>query len=187
MVTEVRQTTASQTRMELKLDDLENRSRRNNLRLVGLPEAVKLEDLQYLFEVELAKSLGLDHKCRVERAHRIGPERSLTTGPDRVSHPPRQVIMRFLDFNDKAKLLRAYRKCGAQLQLLDTKILLFEEYSAEVAKKRRAIGKICSHLFNRKIRFRLQYPATLIVFQGLGPPRAYTSVEEADISPEHKG
>lgn len=61
--------------------------------------------------------------------------------------------MRFLEFNDKSDIPRAYRKRDTRLLLCNSKILLFEDYSAEVAKKRRAFSGICSQLFNRKICF----------------------------------
>lgn len=181
LLEEVNLNAAAHTRLELKVDDLENRSRRNNLRLVGLPELVSPSDLQYICEVEIPKALGLDHRCRVERAHRIGPDRRIqSTDTDREQRPPRQVIMRFLDFNDKSEILRVFRKRDTRLLLRNVKVLLFEDYSAEVAKKRRTFSEICSQLFRKKIRFRLQYPTTLLVFWGTGPPQSYVSTEDAE-------
>lgn len=55
-----------------KLEDLENRSRRNNLRIIGVPETVKLNDLLKLCEKTLPRALGMTGKMMVEWAHRIG-------------------------------------------------------------------------------------------------------------------
>lgn len=82
-----------------KMEDLENRSQRNNLRLVSLPEIITARDLHPLCETEL---LGRNHHCRVERAHRLGQATSHNVSPsNRKKRPPRQVIMHFLDYNDK--------------------------------------------------------------------------------------
>lgn len=55
-----------------KLDDLENRSRRSNLRIIGIPETVKQDELIHICEEVLPTALGLRNKMTVERAHRIG-------------------------------------------------------------------------------------------------------------------
>lgn len=71
--------------LQEKLDDLENRSRRNNLWIVGLPEQYKDGDLYKLCTTVIPKSLGLTNAYTVEWAHRLGgfiPKRKT----------PRQVI-----------------------------------------------------------------------------------------------
>lgn len=87
------------------LQELENRSHRNDLRAVDLPESVKYSNLQALCEADLPQALGLNHKCRIERVHRIGPDPERAKSGSRSNNPrSRQVIMKFLDFNDKAGL-----------------------------------------------------------------------------------
>lgn len=54
-----------------KIDDLENRSRRNNLRIAGLPESYKEADLQYLGAEAVPHTLGIKHMCVIERAHTL--------------------------------------------------------------------------------------------------------------------
>lgn len=58
--------------MAEKLDDLENRSRSKNLRILGLPESVKPADVYKLCKDDIPKALGIDKECLVERAHRLG-------------------------------------------------------------------------------------------------------------------
>lgn len=60
-------------RISEKLKDLENRSRQNNLRLIGLPESVPANELQVICEVDLPATLNVNGRCRVERAQHIGP------------------------------------------------------------------------------------------------------------------
>lgn len=91
-----------------KLDDLGNRSRRNNLRIVGLPETHKPQDLLHLCAIDIPKVLGIKKQCEVEWAHRLGNPQT-----DRKS--PRQVIVKYLNYMNKAILLQKFR---AQRQLL---------------------------------------------------------------------
>lgn len=57
-----------------RLEDLENCSHCNNLRMVGLPKSIKHSDLHNICEADLPQALGLTHKCRIDRAHRIDPD-----------------------------------------------------------------------------------------------------------------
>ena len=72
------QNTAMKTTVEelvLKVDDLENRSRRSNLRLVGMPERKEGIDVCALLEKWIPDVLGASHfpgPLLIERAHRIG-------------------------------------------------------------------------------------------------------------------
>lgn len=74
-----------------KLEDLENRSRRNNLRLVGLPETVVMKDLQALCEKDLSQALVTTVKSseHIElaskpcTAHR--PRMATESRPDKLS------------------------------------------------------------------------------------------------------
>lgn len=86
--------------MQEKLDDLEKRSRRNNLRIVGLPEQYKAGELYKI--CTLPQALGLATKCTVERAHRLGG-----FIPD--SKTPWQVIVRYLNYADKNSILQKFR------------------------------------------------------------------------------
>ncbi|XP_075183367.1 uncharacterized protein LOC142255805 [Anomaloglossus baeobatrachus] len=61
---------AETKRLADKVEDLENRSRRSNLRMVGRYEAVPIAELQRLCERDLPAALGINKDCRVERAHR---------------------------------------------------------------------------------------------------------------------
>lgn len=42
-----------------KIEDLENRSCRNNLRVIGLPEKYKLQQLLEICQMEILKALGI--------------------------------------------------------------------------------------------------------------------------------
>lgn len=55
--------------LEDRLEDLKNRSCRNNLRLEGLSESVTMKGLHNICESELLHALGLGWSCRVKLAH----------------------------------------------------------------------------------------------------------------------
>lgn len=81
-----------------KIDDLENRSRRSNLRLVGLPESYLPNTLIQLCQERIPALLGLTDPCWVERAHRVGPQQTDQT-------KPRQVIIKYLKYQEKQDIL----------------------------------------------------------------------------------
>ncbi|XP_013856079.1 cingulin-like protein 1 [Austrofundulus limnaeus] len=89
---------AEQTqRMQEKLTDLEGRSRRNNIRIFGLPEDVEgrstVAFLEQLFKKELELPEGVD--LQIQRAHRaLNPKPSPNAAP-------RSVIVNFLQFETK--------------------------------------------------------------------------------------
>lgn len=153
-----------------KVDDLENRSRRNNLRFVGVPESIKSVDLQTFCSHTIPQALGLSHPCKVERAHRLGPPRD--------DSKPRPVIARYLDYSEKHRLLQNYRSQKG-LVADGHKILLFADYSAELSKLRKAFAEPCRMLAQQQIKFSLAYPATLRISAPDGKQIQFTSPSRA--------
>ncbi|KAJ1197124.1 hypothetical protein NDU88_000986 [Pleurodeles waltl] len=60
-----------------KLTDLEDRSRRDNIRFLGFPEAIEGEDMHSFLREALPKFMGItfDPPLEFQRAHRLSPER----------------------------------------------------------------------------------------------------------------
>ncbi|KAE8296855.1 hypothetical protein D5F01_LYC05624 [Larimichthys crocea] len=90
------------TEMRGKIVDLESRSRRNNIRIYGVPEEKEggsvIEFVNELFKRHLALPEGLE--LRVQRAHR-----ALIPKPAAASSP-RSIIVNFLEFHVKELVLR---------------------------------------------------------------------------------
>ncbi|KAK1903568.1 LINE-1 retrotransposable element ORF1 protein [Dissostichus eleginoides] len=85
--------------LEMKVEDQENRGRRNNLRLIGLPENAEGQDVCAFLEQWLPRALGTDTFSTlpvIERAHRIG---RLIAGQD---PKPREIISRPLSGDSPA-------------------------------------------------------------------------------------
>ncbi|XP_069615778.1 uncharacterized protein, partial [Ranitomeya imitator] len=140
-----------------KVDDLENRSRRSNLRFVGIPESIKGEDLITLLTKDLPKALDLSFPQNpplIERAHRLGDQI-----PD-DKRRPRPAIAKFLYYTAKEAILKAYRQ-RRSLIIRDFRVLIFQDFSPTVTARRKLFTPICSQLVEKNIRFQLLFPAKL--------------------------
>ncbi|KAL7837389.1 hypothetical protein SRHO_G00271000 [Serrasalmus rhombeus] len=128
------------TSLAEKLDELENRSRRCNLRIIGIPEGLESND-PVGFTTELLKELfgpGLfQSQPIIERAHRLG--RSPAAG-GAASGRPRAMIAFFHSFQDKE---RALRKSRDELYK-GHKLRFFPDYISGIAVSED--GKVTWHL-----------------------------------------
>ncbi|RXN38810.1 restin-like protein [Labeo rohita] len=145
------------TFLSRKLDDLENRSRRSNLRVVNLPEKVENPDAVAFLEKWLCETLGrsiFPTPHIIERAHRL-PGRQNT-------NRPRVMIMKFLNFQDVVRVMRAARQKG-RVMYGDQEIKFFPDLSAEVLRQRRRFDDIKQCLRSLNLRYGIVYPAKLRV------------------------
>ena len=112
--------------LEDKVDDLENRSRRNNLCFEGISESAgenwqqtenKLKELISTYMPEVRDDVV------IERAHGVGKTR-----PSEAK--PRKIVARFFNYKDRETILKAKKN------LHGTNIFINEDYSDRVMKKR---------------------------------------------------
>ncbi|KAJ1219017.1 hypothetical protein NDU88_006588 [Pleurodeles waltl] len=91
-----------------KLTDMEDRSRRDYIRVLGIPENKEGSDMQAFLTSTLPKMISLDFDPPLEfqRAHRIGPKRS-----DNSSRP-RPIIACLLRHNQTRQILQVARNHG---------------------------------------------------------------------------
>lgn len=111
-----------------KVDDLENRSRRNNLILHGLDEVKGETGEELLTRVKdkvFQEKLQLTAET-IERCHRLGKKQENKSRP---------VIMRFMDYREKESVLMTAHK------LKDTPFSLSEDFSFRVREIRRKLWK----------------------------------------------
>lgn len=156
-----------------KMDDLENRARRNNLRIIGLPETYKPSALTAICSELIPKALGINRSCIVERAHRLG-------APYKEGSRARPIIVKFLNYSDKAHILQQFRESRA-LVIEGHKLLLFADYSIELSKKRKSFQKMCTMLHEKRVKFTLAYPATLKIQLENGNQHVFQDPSEAEI------
>lgn len=148
-----------------KVDDMENRNRRNNLRLVGLPEREEGADAGAFLEDFIPKILEMDSSTTlvIERAHRVGPQRNMELRNTRRITPPRTLIIKFLNFKQKEQVLRMARSKGV-ITYKEHTLRFHPDVSAEVHRKQRAYDGVRQKLRERGIgKHRILYPARLLL------------------------
>ncbi|KAE8278203.1 hypothetical protein D5F01_LYC23720 [Larimichthys crocea] len=91
-----------------KIQEQEDRGRRSNLRLIGLPEKTEGSDMCSFLENWLPKVFGDDLASTpvIERAHRVG---QLNSGR---SSAPRPIVMKFLNYREQPG---SRRKCDTEI------------------------------------------------------------------------
>lgn len=142
----------------IKVDDLENRSRRCNIRITGLPEGAEANQPTSFIETCLGEILGPDafpHPLTVDRAHRLAVQR-------RQDGAPRPFIACIHRFQMKQRIMQLAREKGP-LSYRGSEIHIYPDYSAEVARKRAAFAPIKTRLRAAGYQFSLRFPAKLRV------------------------
>lgn len=154
----------------LKLEDFENRSRRGNLRLRGLPESI--DDLTStataLFQ-ELVPALPIE-RLEFDRIHRA-------LGPKKPDGPPRDIIIKFTFYRTKETLLRAARD-KRDLCFQGHPYQLFSDLAPSTIQKRRLMKPYTSTLLNRQIKYQWGFPFKL-TFTHKGRNHTVHNPEEA--------
>lgn len=136
-------------------DDLQNRLRRNNLRVYQIPEGSEKEDMIGFVKRLITTVLNFPHEdIHIERAHRALGVRPPDTGP------PRSIIIRFMDYTVKEAVLR---HAWAQKQVIfqGKNIYFDQDYSPEVQRKRARIRGVIKQLKEKGVQARCRYPAQL--------------------------
>lgn len=172
-----------------RAEDLENRGRRKNIRIVGLPEGAEGDDPTRFFETWLPGMLNIDTKAgrlKLERAHR-----SLAPAPP-ATQRPRSVLVRFHNFQDKQRVMNASWEMGKRNQPLkhgNATVMIFQDFSAAVLRKRKRFDDVKKRLKSIGADYRQVYPASLKVthrgstkvFQD--PASVERFIESLDVAP----
>ena len=109
-----------------KLVEMEDRSRRNNLRFDGLVDNSKetWEECERKVQEVISNHLEIEHDVEIERCHRMGK---------RKGNRPCTIVCNFLRFKDKQKILQNAKK------LKDTGIYAYEDFSNETMEVRKSL------------------------------------------------
>lgn len=127
--------------LALKIDSLDNQSRRNNLIIDGLTQDNTFEswpDSDKKVREFFKDKLKIDPKSiEIERAHRIGNSKQQTT-------KPRPIVVKFLRYKDKELILTK-----AKTHLKNSGVYVNEDFSDRIRKKRaeggQRKGKLCCY------------------------------------------
>ena len=169
------------SKFEEKLDEMENRNRRDNVRLVGLPEKCEGTNPTEFLESWFSKLFGRESfspQFAIERAHRVPAK------PPPSGGRPRSILMKFLNFKDKAMLLRRSREMG-NIMWEGSKVSLYPDFSPLLQKRRASFIEVKRKMQKFKLIYALLYPARLRVVAPDGT-FFFESAEDATIWLEDK-
>lgn len=145
-------------KMSDKLMDLESRSRRDNLKIINLKEGIEGTDPKGFLESMLPSLLSLQTTkgtVKIDRAHRVG----------KPGDKPRAMILKLHNSDDKDRIMRVV-KTKKPLVLDGVKLSIFPDLPPAIREQRQTFNEVCEALINKKIRFRMKYPATLCFTHG---------------------
>ena len=153
-----------------RYEDLQNRSRRNNLRIYGVPEGSEGGDVKAFMKELIQSALQPmpEVNLQIERAHR-----ALAAKPKNPTATPRSIIVKFVDYSVKEAILK---QAWGQRQILYNagQIDFDHDYSPELQKKRTQVRHVIKQLKQKNIRAKCIYLARLKMVTD-GPSRSYRS------------
>lgn len=165
----------SNSKLTAKVVDLEGRSRRQNIRILGLAESIEGGRPTAFFSDLLCEVFGketLPSPPEIDRAHR-----SLTAKPA-PGQRPHPVILRLHRYQVKDLLIREARRRG-KLDYHGQQVRVVEDYSPEVLSQRAEYREVMADLYKRGLKPSLLYPARLRITLPDGDKKWLRSTDEA--------
>lgn len=157
-----------------KLNDLEGRSRRLNLKFVGISEGEERGRPSVFISDLITELFGRDNfpkPVKIDRAHR-----ALLPKPSEGQRP-RTIIARIHNDRDKDLILRLSRD-KFPLEYKGKRIHIFPDYTPEVTARRRAFSSVTKALREAGLKWSLRFPAKLMLYYN-GRELSFESSEEA--------
>ena len=156
----------------MKLEDLENRSRRENIRVRGLREGEEGTDVKAAMKELFASLLPKEYpEICLDRAHRVGPMR------EGESRGPRDILVKLSNSIDKEKILSEARKMEV-VKYKDYPCVLFQDLSPVTLARRNQFRPVTEKLRQEQIRYRWLFPFG-IAFEYQNKAHRTASLEEA--------
>ncbi len=158
-----------------KMTDIEDRSRRNNVKLVGLPEGAEGSDVAGFLRVNLSKWIPSLKGCNIEidQAHRVYDRR-------KNSDRPRTLIFRVLRWHDRSEILKGARQAYPVKCTQDNVTLLFfPDFSPATAARRKSLVPVLRTMTALGPQPFLAYPAVIKLWHG-GEQRSFDSLRKAE-------
>lgn len=144
-----------------KIDDLENRTRRNNLKIRGIPSAIQHNDLKNYLKHLFAQLLDMDNPeiIKIDRAHRLGIR---NRGPSRFT--TRDVICCLQSFEIKTEILAATR-LKSPIRYKDAELQIFGDFSKRTSDRRRMLRPITEELRKHGLKYKWGFPLSIMVMK----------------------
>ena len=140
-----------------KLIELEDRSRRNNIRIDGIEEEQyeTWDRCEEKIQKVIKDKLGIEDDVEIDRCCRMKK-----SGKDRLNNErnlrPRTIICRLLRFKDKQRIIQSSKK------LKNTGIFIYEDFCKDTMDLRKQLWeKVLEHRANNKISY-LNYRSIVV-------------------------
>jgi len=143
-----------------KMDDLENRNRRNNIVIFNLPEGTEGSSCSDYIQAMLRENCNIE--ASIERAHRSG-----RPGGDK----PRPIHVAFSFFPEKEKCRKALSQLYRQKKFGSAKLFVSNDFSKKVQDMRKEKIPEIKRLKELGHQAFLIYPATVKIRDALGRVR----------------
>ena len=108
------------TQMADKQEYIENQNRRNNIRLIGVPESdtgvESWEESEEIVKSKVKEALKIEDNLVIERAHRVGQRKQFITRRDGtvIAAKPRPIVAKFQNWKQKEAVIKKARKLKPQ-------------------------------------------------------------------------
>ena len=164
------------TDLKSRAEDAKNRSRRSNLRFIGIPERAEGNDILSFMRRLVPQLLGeanFSSSPVIERCHRTGvKDNSRAKGP-------RPILVKFHYFQDKLKIMSLSWEKTEPLQYEGARVYIYPDFSAGLVQRRRGFDEAKKKLRDRGIKYALTFPCTLRVIHD-GKKRFFHTPDEAE-------
>ncbi|KAF4083484.1 hypothetical protein AMELA_G00141840 [Ameiurus melas] len=173
MKTTIESLTATVTPLENKWEDFESRSRRNNVRIVRLPDGADTSTTAAVAAL-FKEAFSLEKEPVLDRSHRnLQPKPKPKPG-----ERPRAIVCRFHYHRDCADILRRARELQ-WIKARELTISVFPDYTAKTVRARAAFNEVQRQLRGIEgARYGILHPARLRVTYN-GVQKDFISAEEA--------
>uniref|UniRef100_A0A803KDQ1 L1 transposable element RRM domain-containing protein n=1 Tax=Xenopus tropicalis TaxID=8364 RepID=A0A803KDQ1_XENTR len=158
-----------------RVEDLDNRGRRCNLRVRGLPESIDQPILKQTVQAIFNDILGQQpaNDLQIERIHRALRPRGLPT------EKPRDIICCLLSYTKKEDILTKARQLKV-VKYGNTEIAILQDLSWFTLQQRKLLKPLTDMLKERQILFRWGYPFSI---QATIEGKTHTLTTPEDIHP----
>lgn len=143
-----------------RLEDMENRLRRNNVWAVGIPEKTEGKNPVAFIEKWLINAFGRESfspMFSVERALRV------LSKPPRPGEPPQLLMFKLLNLKDRDASLYQARMKSEAMKIDNVCILFYPDFSADVQRSRAKFTEVKKCLWRFEVTYAMLYPAPLRV------------------------
>lgn len=165
----------SNAKLKAKILDLEGRSRRMNIRIVGIPEGEEKGRPTEFISGLIPEIMGEENfgkPLKVERAYRV------PNATPKATDKPRTMVATLHHYADVGKIFRLGRQLGS-LKYGGKPIHIFPDFAPEIVSQRMSFNNVKRKLKDAGAQCSFRFPAKLQVVHD-GKVQTFNSVSDAE-------